>query len=320
MSKTAVVLLNFGGPDSLNSVRPFLYNIFSDRYVFSFPISFVFQKPLAWLIAKNRSHRVQREYALIGGSSPINKWTQKQRTLLQEKLRSVNPDIDIFIGMRFWYPFISDAAEQVMNSSYDKILLLPLYPQYSKTTTGSAVYEWNRVFKGDKEKVTVIPPFFNHPTYIQAVNQRISEAMELFPKDARNDVYCIFSAHSLPVSIVKAGDPYREQVESTITSVMELRGNDCEWALCYQSKVGFVEWLKPAVLDTITEAAAAGKKNILIIPVSFVSENIETLYELDIEYRYYAEKQGAENYFVAESLNDSPLFIQTLFELVSEHL
>jgi ferrochelatase len=315
MNKTAIVLLNLGGPDSLEAVQPFLENLFNDPDIFKLP----FQKTLARYISKKRAPKVQKEYELIGGKSPINMWTEKQRQMLENKLRD-KYDVDVLVAMRYWKPLTEVTVDAVEKGNYSRIILLPLYPHFSVSTTGSSFNEWKRYYKGDESKVEYIESYQTHPVYLKALNQRIDENLLRFPENVRSDVQLVFSAHGTPVSYVKKGDPYSHQIKETIEGVMKLRNYSHKHHLCYQSKVGPAKWLEPATDNMIEELSAKGKKHLLIIPISFVSDHVETSFELDIEYRHVAEKVGIENYIVMTGLNDSQLFVDALYELVTERL
>lgn len=308
----AIVLFNLGGPDSLEAVEPFLVNLFSDRDIFKLP----FQNSLARFIARKRAPKVIEEYKRIGGKSPIGHWTELQRKILESNLRKKNINVDAFIAMRYWNPLTKEVAEKVENGNYDKIILLPLYPHFSISTTGSSFNEWKRFYKGDESKLVYINNYFDNETYCKSINQRIDETLLKFPENVRKDVQLVFSAHGTPVSYVKKGDPYSRQIKKTIELVMKQRNNSYEYHECFQSKVGPVKWLEPSTDKMIEELAAKGKKHLLIIPISFVSDHVETLFELDIEYRHVAEKAGIENYIVMTGLNDSICFIEALTEII----
>ncbi len=310
MKKTAVVLFNLGGPDSLKAVRPFLYNLFSDRDIFKIPFG---QKLFAYILSTLRTATIKKSYALIGGKSPINEWTEKQRAMLEMKLQT----IDVYTGMRYWKPSIREAAQKIRDKKYERIILLPLYPHFSLTTTGSSYNEWNRVFKNDSNtEIVVIHEYATNPYYIQALNEPINEALLKFPQDIRNKVQLVFSAHGTPISLVKQGDPYSRQINETIQAIMKYRNYSHEYHLCYQSKIGPIKWLGPSIGEMIGILANKNKKNLLIIPISFVSDHIETLYELDILYRKTANLNGIENYVVINGLNDSDTFITALTNIV----
>lgn len=316
MPKTAVVLLNLGGPDSLDAVQPFLENLFNDPDIFKLP----FQRSLAKIISKSRAPKVIEEYKLIGNKSPIGYWTELQRNMLENKLKKIDNTIDVYIAMRYWHPLTKETADKISNGNYGKIILVPLYPHYSVSTTGSSFNEWNRVFKKNNEEVIFINDYYEHPKYLTAINERINEAILKFPQEVRKDIQLVFSAHGTPVSYVEKGDPYSEQIKKSMNEIMKLRNFSHEYHLCFQSKVGPMKWLEPSTSDTIKELISNGKRNLLIIPISFVSDHIETLFELDIFYRKIAQESGVENYVVMQGLNDSELFIDGLFDIVKTNL
>ncbi|MCU7496061.1 MAG: ferrochelatase [Ignavibacteria bacterium] len=316
MRKTAVVLFNLGGPDSLEAVEPFLTNLFSDRDIFNLP----FQDFMAKFIASRRAPKVVEEYKLIGGKSPIGYWTELQRKNLEESLRSSDLEADVYTAMRYWHPLTADIAREVSEKGYEQVVLLPLYPHFSSSTTGSSFNEWDRAFKNKSAKVIRVNNYYDNPAYIRAINERIDEALLRFPEGIRKDVHLVFSAHGTPVSYVKKGDPYSHQIKKTVELVMEERENSHEHHECFQSKVGPVKWLEPSTSKKIEELALLGRKHLLLIPVSFVSDHVETLYELGIEYKHVAEKAGIENYIVMTGLNDSPLFVEALCEEVLKKL
>lgn len=311
MSKTAVVLFQLGGPDSIEAIEPFLYNLFQDPDIFKLP----FQKTLAKIISSKRAPKVAEEYELIGGKSPINEWTEKQRKLLEDELKKVLDEVDVITAMRYWHPLTDEAAKKVEEGNYDRVVLLPLYPHYSISTIGSSFNEWKRKYKGDTSKLIYINDFYKNQNYIKALNEKIDETLGRFPEDIRNEVQIVFSAHGTPMSMVKNGDPYSGQICDTVELVMKARNNSHEHHLCFQSKVGPVKWLEPATDKMIEELAEKGEKHLLIVPISFVSDHVETLFELDIEYREDADKNNIENYIVMKGLNDSPTFITALKEI-----
>ena len=317
MQKTAVVFFNLGGPDSIDAIEPFLYNLFCDPDIFNLPFG---QKLFAKLISSRRAPKVAGEYKLIGGKSPINEWTEKQRVMLEVKLRRDFPAVDVYTAMRYWKPLTAEITAIVESKNYDKIILLPLYPHYSITTTGSSFNEWNRHYKGEAFKLVYIKDYYLNEKYIAAINQRIDETILRFPEKLKNDIQIVFSAHGTPVSLVKKGDPYSSHIRQTVEAVMNARNHSHKHHLCFQSKVGPMKWLEPATNTMIEELAAQDKKHLLIVPISFVSDHVETLFELDIEYRHVADKVGIENYIVMKGLNDSELFVEALAGLVRSNL
>jgi ferrochelatase len=313
MNKTAVVLFNLGGPDSLESVEPFLFNLFCDPDIFTLPFG---QKLFARMISRRRAPKVAERYRQIGGGSPINFWTEKQRSMLEAALRPEGGDIAVHTAMRYWHPLVGKAAGELSAPDFEKIVLAPLYPQFSKTTTGSSFNEWERTYSGPADRVIHIGSYHDHHGYVAAVNERIDEALETFPVAVREEVQILFSAHGIPEGLVKKGDPYSRQIGETVDAVMEARDFSHSHHLCFQSRVGPVKWLSPYTEDTIRKLGAEHRKHLLVVPISFVSDHIETLYELDVEYREVALAAGVETYRVMRGLNDSETFVGALKELV----
>ena len=318
--KLGVVLFQLGGPDSLEAVEPFLYNLFLDPDIIDFPLGRLTRKPLARRIAANRAKKVQKAYAAIGGKSPIVEMTHRQARALEEALRQ-SVDARVVVAMRYWRPLTADAIRELAKAGYSELILLPLYPQYSKTTTGSSFNEWERQFSASsspKVPVRRIQDFHNDPGYIDSVVEKINSSLRKFDGSTSSSggLHLVFSAHGLPVSVIKAGDPYQQQVEATVRLVLE-RG---QWAVphtvCYQSRVGSGRWLGPTLHAVIARLGAQGVRNALVVPISFVSDHVETLYEIDIEVRQEAVEAGFRQFEMMAGLNDSPKFIQTLAGLV----
>ncbi len=317
MKKSAVIMFNLGGPDSLDAVESFLFNLFSDHDIFKIPFG---QKFFAKIIARRRAPNVRKKYEKIGGKSPINLWTECQREMLQRELNNEFSNIYVTSAMRYWNPLIKDVAQNMLHENLHKIVLLPLYPHYSITTTGSSFNEWSRTYKGDTSRLTYVNDFFDNSTYISAINERIDDAISCFPQKVQKDIQLLFSAHSTPLSLVKKGDPYSIQINKTVSLIMKARNFSHDHHICYQSRVGPVKWLQPFTSETIKTLAANNKKQLLVIPISFVSDHIETLHELNIEYRDIADQVNIENFKVMEGLNDSALFIRALKEIVISSL
>ncbi len=316
-NKIVVVLLNMGGPDSLEAIEPFLNNLFQDPDIFKIPFG---QKIFAKIISKLRAPKVAEQYKHIGNKSPQNEHTEKQRELLEQSLRNANINADVLIAMRYWKPLTAETVKVIEQNNYDKIILLPLYPHFSSVTTGSSFNEWWRYYKDEKEKIVEINNFHTQKKYLSAISKRIDESLEQFPKELLNNVELLFSAHSVPQSLIANGDPYQSQILESIRLIMELRNNSEKHHISYQSKVGPVKWLTPSTQDKISELGEKGVENLLVIPISFVSDHIETLYELGIEYRKVAEENKIINYQVITGLNDSPEFIQQLHDLVLKEI
>jgi len=317
MEKIGVVLLNLGGPDSLDAVEPFLFNLFSDPDIIDFPGSFLFRKRLAKLISTRRSPGVIKQYAEIGGKSPLEDYTLQQASLLEQKLNEQMP-ATVYVAMRYWKPFTEEALDAIERDGIKKVILLPLYPQFSKATTTSSLKEWEKQLKerGMKLDYSLIEHYYDQPTYIDAFIERVQQGLERFPEDVRGEVNILFSAHGTPMKLVRQGDPYSHQIAKTVDAIMKRGEFKQPHSLCYQSKVGPMKWLTPSTPDMIADLASKGVRHMLLVPVAFASDHLETLFELGIEYRRQARERGVLQYEVTEGLNDSPKFIQALAELV----
>ena len=427
VDSVGVVLFQLGGPDSLESVEPFLENLFSDPDIIDFPFARLARPALARMIASRRAKHARRHYASIGGRSPLRELTELQARALETELRK-SIEARVFVAMRYWHPSTEEVVHEIHAQPLRSLVLLPLYPQYSKTTTGSSLNEWNRWYQpeaprdgGDCPAVRVVRQFYDHPAYVNAVVERINQGLERFgsvnrrsaaatapgpalepfachsdserseeeeslysaqgklreaaspairggagavaaidacpagdrpdrqpatprlpndvdsptaatldgaespatPQDTASsrlqpstDVRLVFSAHGVPQSVIEAGDPYQEQVEATVELVMRRGGWRNPYALCYQSRVGPGRWLEPSLGETLVRLAREGAANVLVIPISFVSDHVETLSEIGIEARALAQRLGIRQFEVMPALNDSPRFIQALADLV----
>jgi ferrochelatase len=316
LQRIAVVLFNLGGPDSPEAVKPFLFNLFSDAAIISAP------QPLRWLIAKLISSRrasVAREiYAHIGGKSPIVPETERQAEALERVLEDLG-EVKCFIAMRYWHPFAGEAAEKVAAFNPDKIVLLPLYPQYSTATTASSLKDWAKAWRTqvglgptslkslETKEICCYP---EGKGWIEAqtalIRRGISQA------GGSDNVRVLFSAHGLPKKIVDGGDPYQRQVERTCAAVVkDLQIQGLDWVTCYQSRVGPLEWIGPST-DAEIEQAGRDSKKIVLVPIAFVSEHSETLVELDIEYGALAKKSGVDTYIRVLAAGTHPAFVGEL--------
>jgi ferrochelatase len=319
--RIGIVLFQLGGPDSLDAVDPFLRNLFLDPDIIPMgPLGFL-RKPLANYIAKKRSVPVRGRYAMIGRRSPIGILTERQRRAL---VAALSPDLDVVAvtAMRYWKPLTTDAVEALRaGGPLDEIVLLPLYPHFSYATTLSSLKEWQRVYgkpeNGPPQKT--ISQFYNHSLYIEALVAKISVCLRQFPDSSR--IHLVFSAHGLPMSLVEKGDPYPRQVEETVKLVCELGVQKyASWPkthlLCYQSRVGPAKWLEPPFVGTLERLGHEGVKEMLVVPISFVTEHIETLHEINIDGRMDAKKFGIERFRMMPAVGDSHLFISCLKDLV----
>jgi protoporphyrin/coproporphyrin ferrochelatase len=323
--RAGVVLFQLGGPDALDAVEPFLRNLFLDPDIIPMgPLGFL-RGPLARYIAKKRSLPVAGRYAMIGRRSPIALLTERQRRRLSAALA---PYVDPFVvvAMRYWKPFTEDAVAALQAAGpLDELVLLPLYPHYSYATTLSSMKEWRRVYgtpaEGPPERV--IESFYNHPSYIQAVVQKIAVCLRQFPDSSR--IHLLFSAHGLPMSLVERGDPYPKQIAETVRLVCESgAAQHAGWPkthlLAYQSRVGPSKWLEPPFLGTMERLGHEGVKEMLVVPISFVTEHIETLHEINIDGRIDAKKYGIERFRMMPAVGDSVPFIAALQDLALKAL
>jgi ferrochelatase len=311
--RIGVVLFQLGGPDKLEAIEPFLYNLFSDPDIIDFPFARIGRKPLARLISATRAKKVEHHYSVIGGGSPIRRFTEQQAWALESELRNAGIDARTFVAMRYWHPFTMEAIEQVREAACQELVLLPLYPQYSSTTTGSSLNEWNRLFH-DPIPAHAIECFYQNPTYLAALVEKVDEALARFPQPDRAQL--VFSAHSLPLSVVEKGDLYPRQIVETVELVVAKGGWPNPYRLCYQSKVGASRWLQPSLHSTLRQLGDEQATNVCIVPISFVSDHVETLSEIDHEARDQARRLGIEQFEMTGGLNDSPTFIRALTELV----
>jgi ferrochelatase len=329
-----VVLLNLGGPDSLQAVRPFLYNLFSDRDIIKLGPSLL-QKPIAWLLSTLRSKKTAGMYDLIGGKSPILDITTAQAEALEKELnegsgiRSAGPDskgqgsgvnFKVYIGMRYWHPLMEETAKKIIENGITRLIVLSLYPHYSKATTGSSVADFKKTITGEDLKIQYIEQWPDFPPYIDALAELVAGGIS---KLEGNEFDLLYSAHSLPKSFIDEGDPYLNHIKTTIEKVNKrLSGEPYNMTglnslLSFQSKTGPVKWLEPSTEETIIMLSKGGCKNLLVVPISFVSDHIETLYEIDILYKELAAKHGI-NLIRCRALNTSDKFILAMKELVLE--
>ncbi|HKW36013.1 MAG TPA: ferrochelatase [Candidatus Acidoferrum sp.] len=319
--RVGIVLFQLGGPDSLEAVEPFLLNLFLDPDIIPLGPLGILRRPIAKLISARRAPHVAEKYAEIGRRSPIGELTERQRVRLGDALA---PYIDpvIVTAMRYWHPLTSVAADALRKvGPLEQIVLLPLYPHYSYATTLSSLKEWRRVY-GQADggpPVRTIDHFYDHPLYIRALVQRIGSMLRQFADSSK--IHLIFSAHGLPMSLVEKGDPYPEQIGKTVRMVCDLGAKEfSSWPrthlLCYQSRVGPSKWLQPPLEETIERLGHEGVTEMLVVPISFVTEHIETLHEINIEAREEAQKAGVEKFRMMPALGDSPLFIAALQDLV----
>lgn len=348
--RIGVVLMNLGGPTAEEHVRPFLYNLFRDEDIIKMGGGF-WQDKFAKLISKFRAPSVAEDYKEINGCpkgctgnkhclnrqnrrvsdccSPINGLTESQRRGLEKYFKKNMPDVTVkvYTCMRYWLPFAETTMDDLVEDEITHVVMVPLYPQFSWTTTGSSYRDWetkreNRF--GDKTpwKEFHIKNYHRNPDYLQAMNDRIDEALEQMGEETRNKTHFIFSAHGTPLLEVKSGDPYTTEIEQTMEAIMEMRGHDHEYWLGFQSKVGPQKWTQPNTAELVERHLEYGIKNFLMIPIAFVTDHIETLYELGVELVEDLEEEGYEfeNLQVMQGINDHPSYIKALADEVIDKL
>lgn len=313
--KTGVLLLNMGGPDRLESVRPFLFNLFSDRKIIRLGPA-VLQRPIAWIIAGKRAPKSAANYARIGGRSPLLEITSRQAKALEAMLNSGTEGRFICEpGMRYWHPRTPDQLKAFKEQGIERVVGLSMYPHYSLATGGTSLDEFRTEAEGSGLEYSVIESYPDHPLYIKALKEAVEEGMNRI-RDRENFVL-VYSAHSLPRKMIEEGDPYVDHLERTISALEKETG--IRGKLCYQSRSGPVEWLRPATDDMLRDLARRGVREILCLPISFVSDHIETLYEIDMLYTAMMKEMGAR-LVRTPSLNESPAYIQALCEQIHENL
>jgi ferrochelatase len=317
--RLAVVLFNLGGPDSLEAVKPFLFNLFNDTAIIGLPQPF--RGLLARLVSSRREEEAQANYAHMGGASPLMRETEAQRLALVDALSAQLPgaQIKVVTAMRYWRPFTADAAAEMAAFAPDDVVLLPLYPQYSTTTSGSSLKEWRRLYNGPGREQTICCYPLDEGL-VAAHAERILQTWRDAGCPAK--VRLLFSAHGLPEQVIARGDPYQWQVEQTSAATaarvaQEWAGLD--WSVCYQSRVGPLKWIGPSTPDAITQATSEGL-GVMLVPVAFVSEHVETLVELDRDYAELAESQNAAHYLRAPTVGITAAFIEGLAQAVVQAL
>ena len=311
--KKAVILFNLGGPDKLENVEPFLFNLFNDPAILNLPT--IFRYPLAKLISNRRAPTAKKIYQELGGSSPILKLTEDQSKSLEIKLNNddKSSEYKCFVVMRCWHPRAEAVIKIVKKYDPDEVILMPLYPQYSAATTGSSIKEWEFICKKNnfKKKTSTICCYPTDSNFILAHKNEILKKISNL-----KNYKLIFSAHGLPEKNIKKGDPYQWQVEQSVNKIIEsLKIKNLDWILSYQSRVGPLKWIGPSTDDIIVKNSILGK-HIVLVPIAFVSEHSETLVELDIEYKELAEKNGCKNYTRVPALGINRDFIKAMSELI----
>jgi ferrochelatase len=323
-SPTAVVLFNLGGPDDLASVEPFLINLFSDREIIELPLGAALQPALARLIAKVRGPSVRRNYASIGGGSPQLRITTAQAAALEARLNTGGA-FRVFVAMRYSRPTCADAIAAIAAAGLRRIVTLTLFPHYSKATTGSSRREFDRVLQRPEWQtrgfeVTHIDRYAADDRYLDAMAERLMEAWRAIPGERRAHTVLLFSAHGLPQKFIDGGDPYVDDIEATRRGILDRVRLPCRDVLAFQSRTGPVKWIGPGTEDVLEALGRDGVTDVLVVPLSFVSDHIETLYEVDLLFGEVATRAGITHYRRTEALNMSPRFIDALAGLVEDHL
>lgn len=346
---TGVLLYNLGGPANLEAVEPFLLNLFSDREIIRLPFGAHGQSFFAWVIAKVRGPSVRRNYSLIGGGSPQLRITRAQAAALKTRLNGASKTaagtsnailtgtdnrvlrdpasrrFRVLVAMRYSRPSATDALSELEAAGVRRIVLLTLFPQWSKATTGSWQRQFDRVLESPRWQnhrfdISGIDRYADDPAYLDALADTVRRGLESFSREGRRRAVILFSAHGLPQKFIDDGDPYVDQIQATRRGVLERLGVSNREMLGFQSRTGPVKWIGPGTDELIGRLGAEGVRQLLIVPLSFVSDHIETLYELDILFEAMARKAGVTDYRRSAALNTCPLFIEALARLVERHL
>jgi len=322
-SPTAVLLLNLGGPATLDEVQPFLLELFADHEIIPLP----FQAQMGPWIARRRTSKVKQRYAMIGGGSPILRWTRLQGEEMARRLDILSPQTaphKVYIAFRYASPSSREALQQMKADGVQRAVAFTQYPQYSCATTGSSLNElWRAVREQGLEHAfqwSIIDRWPVHPGFVEAMAASVRAGLQKFSETERQDALLLFSAHSLPLSVIERGDPYPQEIGASVHAVMQALNFSHEYLLCYQSAVGPVRWLGPSTQSMIRQLGKTGRKRVLVVPIAFVSDHIETLHEIDIEFKELAERCGIHQFERAPALNDSPIFLDALADLVANHL
>lgn len=320
---TGIVLLNLGGPQTLDDVGPFLQRMFLDRELIPLP----FQERLGNFISSRRTPKVQKKYAEMGGGSPIYKWTQLQGQGMVQLLDQISPDTaphKFYIAFRYANPMTEQALLQMKADGVRRAIAFTQYPQWSCSTTGASMNEmWRELARLNLNQAfewSLIDRWYAHPHFIAAMAKKVQEGLAQYPPNERDSVLLLFSAHSLPLNVIDRGDAYPQEVGATVQKVMECLNFSNEYLLAYQSDIKPLKWLGPSTEQVIRLLGAKQRKNVLVIPIAFTSDHIETLHELDIEYGELAHEVGVTGYKRAPALNDDPRFTEAMAHIVADHL
>ncbi len=319
--RRGVILFNLGGPETLADVRPFLYNLFSDRDIIRIKNDLL-RKTIAWLIAVTRQRKSKNLYRQIGGGSPLRRITDDQARALAERLAARSLPGRVYVGMRCWKPSIDEAVAGIIRDGITQLVALPLFPHFSMTTTGSCFNYFRMLARRtgleDKCRISYVEAWYDEPLYVDSMADRIQEGLNKFTDTNPSSVQLLYSAHSIPARYVEEeGDPYLEMTRNCVDLINRKLGNKSPSLLSFQSKVGPVKWLGPPTNEIIQQLGRQGTSKVLAIPISFVSDHIETLQEIDILYKRLAADSGIKEFQRADSLNLSPKFIEALAEVAA---
>jgi len=331
--QVGILFFNLGGPDDQESVQPFLRNLFRDNDIIQLPFPQWAQEIFAWRVSRKRGHEARENYGKIGGGSPILKLTQMQIDLTREKL---TPEFEAqglkapktYLAMRYWHPFCEEALADIQKDGITHLILLPLYPHYSLATIGSSYREWGELMNGPWSRlaktlqVSTLCSYYKEPKFLQAIANTMNTAIEANEWGCdRDTIRMVFSAHGIPVKYAaKNKDPYPRQIKMSCELIMEQFFPNNPWDLCWQSRVGPLEWLQPYTEDFMPELGKKGVDNVLMVPISFVTDHIETLFEMDMLYVQDGLDNGMKYCARAMALNDEPVFIELLADLVMRNL
>mmetsp|Transcript_21857 Transcript_21857/g.28275 ORF Transcript_21857/g.28275 Transcript_21857/m.28275 type:complete len:496 (+) Transcript_21857:119-1606(+) len=336
--RVGVLMLNLGGPETGDDVEGFLYNLFADPDIIQLPGPLSPLQPfIAWFISSRRAPKSREAYASIGGGSPILKYSNEQARLIAESIQErYGVAVKTYIGMRYWYPFTEEALDEIQKDKIEALVILPLYPQFSISTSGSSLRVLQEEFIKHPTKYnnmvhTVVPSWYDRPGYVQAMLDLMMEQLDSFSEEELQEQreagngqlkprHVLFSAHGVPQKYIEAGDPYQSQMLECVDIISAKLPDDVEVHLSYQSRVGPIEWLRPYTDDVLPSLGESGVKNLVVVPISFVSEHIETLEEIDIEYRELAEESGISNWRRCPALNTNKGFVDDMGDLVMEAL
>lgn len=315
-SLSAVLLLNMGGPDSEEAVEPFLANLFEDPAILPLPLPGFLRGIVARSIARKRAVKVRPRYRNLGGGSPQNEFTARQAAALEERLRKEG-NWHVFHAMRYWHPRAGEVFRKILAAGPARLVVISLYPHYSSAVGGSSIGEIERLVRKVRPSFSVsyVRDFHLHPLFIKAHADRIRESLAAFPRGGA-ETFILFSAHNLPEKLIRSGDPYLDQVKATVHALLPaIEGRP--WKLAFQSRSGPVKWLEPETADALREIAGSGNREVLLVPLSFVCDQIETLYEIDGQYSREAEQMGLSEFRRTPAFNDAPDFIGLLRDLAA---